>query len=49
MKMDLRGSFVHGDTASVQSAEGRDGIVKNCFTFFVQIIVVHMIIITSLV
>ena len=29
MKMDLRGSFVRGDTASVQSAEGRDRIVKN--------------------
>ena len=34
MKMDLRGSFVRGDTASVQSAEGRDRIVKNRFTFF---------------
>ena len=34
MKMDLRGSFVLGDTASVQSAEGHDGIVKNRFTFF---------------
>ena len=49
MKMDLRGSFVRGDTASVQSAEGRDQIVKNRFTFFAQIIVVYMIIITSLV
>ena len=49
MKMDLRGSFVRGDTASVQSAEGRDRIVKNRFTFFAQIIVVYMIIITSLV
>ena len=49
MKMDLRGSFVRGDTASVQSAEGRDRIVKKCFTFFAQIIVVYMIIITSLV
>ena len=48
MKMDLRGSFVGGDTASVQSAEGRDRIVKNRFTFFAQIIVVYMIIITSL-
>ena len=47
--MDLRGSFVRGDTASVQSAEGRDRIVKNRFTFFAQIIVVYMIIITSLV
>ena len=48
--MDLRGSFVRGDTASVQSAEGRDRIVKNRFTFFfTQIIVVYMIIITSLV
>ena len=47
--MDLRGSFVHGDTASVQSAEGHDGIVKKRFTFFAQIIVVYMIIITSLV
>ena len=27
--MDLRGYFVRGDTASVQSAEGRDRIVKN--------------------
>ena len=49
MKMDLRGSFVRGDTASVQSTEGRDRIVKNRFTFFAQIIVVYMIIITSLV
>ena len=49
MKMDLRGSFVRGDTASVQFAEGRDRIVKNRFTFFAQIIVVYMIIITSLV
>ena len=49
MKMDLRGSFVRGDTASVQSAEGRDRIVKNRFTFFAQIIVVYMIIVTSLV
>ena len=47
--MDLRGSFVRGDTASVQSAEGLDRIVKNQFTFFAQIIVVYMIIITSLV
>ena len=47
--MDFRGSFVRGDTASVQSAEGSDRIVKNCFTFFAQIIVVYMIIITSLV
>ena len=45
--MDLRGSFVRGDTASVQSAEGRDRIVKNRFTFFAQIIVVYIIIITS--
>ena len=49
MKMDLRGSFVCGDTASVQSAEVSDRIVKNQFTFFAQIIVVYMIIITSLV
>ena len=47
MKRDLRGSFVRGDTASVQSAEDRDRIVKNRFTFFAQIIVVYMIIITS--
>ena len=48
--MDLRGSFERGDTASVQSAEGRDRIVKNRFTFFfAQIIVVYMIIVTSLV
>ena len=33
MKMDLRGSFVRGDTASVQSAEGRDRFVKNRFFF----------------
>ena len=45
--MDLRGSFVRGDTASVQSAEGRDRIVKNRFTFL--LIVVYMIIVTSLV
>ena len=44
--MDLRGSFVRGDTASVQSAEGRDRIVKNRFTFFAQVIV-YTIIITS--
>ena len=49
MKMDLRGSFVRGDTASEQSAEGRDRIVKNRFTLFAQIIVAYMIIITSLV
>ena len=49
MKMDFRGLFVRGDTASVQSAEGLDRIVKNCFTFFAQIIAVYMIIITSLV
>ena len=42
MKTDLRGSFVRGDTASVQSAEGRYRIVKNRFTFFAQIIVVYM-------
>ena len=49
--MILRGSFVRGDTASVQSAIGRDRIVKNRFTFFAQIIVVYIvvIIITSLV
>ena len=40
---------MRGDTGSVQSAEGRDRIVKNRFTFFAQIIVVYMIIITSLV
>ena len=45
--MDLRGSFVRGDTASVQSAEGRNRIVKNRFTFFAQLIVVYTIIITS--
>ena len=34
--MDLResGSFVRADTASVQTAEGRDRSVKNCFAFF---------------
>ena len=47
MKMDLRGSFVRGDTASVHSAEGRDQIAKNRLTFFAQITVVYMIIITS--
>ena len=47
--MDLRGSFVRGGTASIQSAEGRDRIVKNRFTFFAQIIVVYMALITSLV
>ena len=47
--MDLRGSFVRGGTASIQSAEGRDRIVKNRFTFFAQIIVVYMTLITSLV
>ena len=49
MNMDLRGSFVRGDTASVEYAEGGDRIVKNPFTFFAQIFVVYMIIITSLV
>ena len=47
--MDFRESFVRGDTASVQSAEGRDRIVKIVSPFFAQIIVVYMIIITSLV
>ena len=47
--MDLRGSFVRGETASVQFAEARDRIVKNRYAFFAQIIVVYMIIITSLV
>ena len=47
--MDLRGSFVRGGTASIQSAEGRDRIVINRFTFFAQIIVVYMTLITSLV
>ena len=48
--MDRRGSFVRGDTASVQSAEGHDRFVKISFHFFfAQIIVVYMIIITSLV
>ena len=49
MKMDLRGSFLRCDTASVQSAEGLNRIVKNRFTFIAQIIVVYMIIITLLV
>ena len=47
--MDLRGSCVRGDTASVQFAEGRDRIVKNRLNFFAQIIVVYMTVITSLV
>ena len=37
MKMDLRGSFVRGDTASIQSAGGRDQIVKIRLNFFAQI------------
>ena len=49
MKMDLRGSFVRGETALVQSAEGRGRIFKNRFTFYAQIIVVYMIIFISLV
>ena len=49
MKMDLRESFVRDDTASVQSSEGHDRIIKNRFTYFAQIIVVYIIIITSLV
>ena len=49
MKMHLRGSFELGYTASVQSAEGGDRIVKNRFTFFAHIIDVYMIIITLLV
>ena len=36
MKMDLRGSFARGDTGSVQSAEDRDRIVKNRFTFLLR-------------
>ena len=36
MKMDVRGSFVRGDTASVQSAEGRDRIVKIVSLFLLR-------------
>ena len=50
MKMDLRSSFVRGDTTSVQSAtDSRDKLAKNRLTFFSQIIIVYIIIITSLV
>ena len=34
--MDLRGSFVRGDTASVQSAEGRDRMLKICSLFLLR-------------
>lgn len=49
MKMDFRSSVVRGDSSSVQSADGRERIVKNRFAFFAQILVVYIIIITSLV
>ena len=51
MKMDFRSSFNRsGDNTSVQSsADSKTKIAKNPFTFFTQIIVVYMIIITSLV
>lgn len=50
MKMDLRSSFVRGDSTSVQSTtDNQEKTVKNRLTFFAQIIVVYMIIITSLV
>ena len=38
MKMDLRGSFVRSDTASVQSAEGRDRTVKNRFIVLLRLL-----------
>ena len=48
--MDLRSSFVCGDTTSVQSiTENRDKLAKNRLTFFSQIIAVYIIIITPLV
>lgn len=47
--MNFRSSFVR-DTASLQSADGSQGILaKNRLTFLAQIIVVYAIIITSLV
>ena len=49
MKMDPKTSFKCSDSASVQSTDSRGKIVKNCFTFLAQIIVIHIIIITSLV
>ena len=51
MKMDFRSSFNRsGDNTSVQSsADSKTKIAKNPLTFFTQIIVVYMIIITSLV
>lgn len=50
MKMDLRSSFVRGDTTSVQSSQSAiNKQVKNRLTFFAQIIVVYAIIITSLI
>ena len=49
--MDFRSSFNRsGDNTSVQSsADSKTKIAKNPLTFFTQIIVVYMIIITSLV
>ena len=49
MKMDPKSSFMHSDSASVQSTDSRGKIVKTRFTFLAQIIVVYIIIITSLV
>lgn len=52
MKMDFRSSFTRsGDNTSVQSSttNSQSKIAKNPLTFFSQIIVVYMIIITSLV
>ena len=51
MKMDFRSSFTRsGDNTSVQSTPGsKSKTAKNPLTFFTQIIVVYMIIITSLV
>ena len=40
---------MRSDSASVQSTDSRGKVVKNRFTFFAQIIVVYIIIITSLV
>ena len=47
--MDVKSSFMHGDSASVQSTDSKGKIVKKRFTFLAQFIVVYIIIFTSLV
>ena len=49
MKMDLKSSFVHGDTTSLQSTtDNRDKLANHRLTFSSQIIVVYIIIMKSL-